>query len=148
MVRQKDYGQTAEEIVFKYLKKKNKYVYIHGTKGYHEKFGDIQIGKNENTCKIIEVKGQSEDYDSSTEWDVPRHRIVISKTEYNFLIKHPDRFEVYVVYRLKYNPNPKWKKPKIAICKGRDLLDCKTIVRQIHLNTPNSFWATTKQFHP
>jgi len=148
MVRKSEYGNVAELVVFDYLRSKKKKVILHGTKGYHFRFGDIQIGTNKDTCKIIEVKGQGEDFNSKTEWDVPRHGIVISKTEYGFLKKYPKRFEVWVVYRLKYNKNPKWNKPKIAICKGNDLLDCKTIVRQIRLNTPNSFWANTKQLHP
>jgi len=146
MVREKDYGKTAEKMVFDYLKRKNKNVFLHGTRGYHFRFGDIQIGKNKDVCKIIEVKGQSEDYNSDTKWDVPRRYIQISKTEYNFLKEYPDRFDVYVVYRLKYNPNPKWNKPKFAICKGRDLLDCKKEVRQYHIKTPNEFWKKTKQF--
>lgn len=148
MVRQKDYGSKAEKIVFNYLKKKRKVIFLHGTKGYQFKFGDIQIGKDKETCKIIEVKGQSEDYNSRTEWDVPRRSITISKKEYEFLKNNPKRFDVYVVYRLKYNPNPKWNKPKIAICKGEDLLNCKTEIRQIFLKTPNDFWKNTKQVHP
>lgn len=147
MVRQEDYGSVAEEIVFRYWKKKRKHVYLHGTKGYHFRFGDIQVGKDEGSCKIIEVKGEGEDYDSNTNWDIPRRYIQISKTEYNFLKKHPDRFEVYVVYRLKYNKNPKWNKPKIAICKGKDLLQCDKEVRQYFLKTPNNFWKKTKQIH-
>src|SRR3989344_2072040 len=128
-----DYSTEAEKIAFNHLKKSQKKpVFLHGTKGYCQKFGDIQLGKNKNTCKIIEVKGQSEDYNS--------------KTEYDFLQNNPDRFEVWVVYRLKYNPNPKYNKPKIAICKGKDLLKCKNEVRNIFIKTPNDFWKNTKQY--
>jgi len=148
MVKQSDYGLTGEKIVFDYLKKTKKYVYLHHTKGYHKKFGDIQVGKNEDTCKIIEVKGEGEDHNTKTKWDIPRHHIQISKTEFGFLKKHPDRFAVYVVYRLKYNKNPKLNKPKIAICEGKDLLKCESEVRQVFLKTPNKFWQNTKQIHP
>ena len=142
-----DYSTEAEKIAFNHLKKSQKKpVFLHGTKGYCQKFGDIQVGKNKNTCKIIEVKGQGEDWDSNTNWDVPRRDISISKTEYNFLKNNPDRFEVWIVYRLKYNPNPKWNKPKIAVCKGKDLLKCKKEVRNIFIKTPNDFWKNTKQY--
>ena len=148
MVRKSEYGNTAEHIVFEYLKTKKKQVFLHGTKGYHFRFGDIQIGANKNTCKIIEVKGQGEDFDPSTDWDVPRHSISISKTEYEFVEKYPNRFEVWIVYRLKYNKNPKWGKPKIAICKGDDLLKQKFVIRNYHIKTPNAFWENIKTFNP
>ena len=149
MVRKTEYGTEAEKIVLKYLKsKKKKEVFLHGTNGYHFKFGDIQIGTNKNTCKVIEVKGEGEDFNSETKWDVPRRSVVISKTEYKFLKKYPERFEIWVVYRLKYNKNPKWDKPKIAICKGSDLLEQKYEIRNYYIKTPNAFWKNTEQFNP
>lgn len=148
MVRKSEYGNEAERIVFEFLKLKKKKVYLHGTKGYHFRFGDIQIGDNKDTCKIIEVKGQGEDFDPITDWDVPRHSISISKTEYGFLEKDPKRFEVWVVYRLKYNKNPKWNKPKIAICKGSELIKQGYVIRNYHIKTPNGFWENTKTFNP
>lgn len=148
MVRKSEYGTKAEEIVFDNLKSKKKHVYLHGTQGYHFKFGDIQVGRNKDTCKIIEVKGQGEDFDPLTKWDVPRRSIKISVTEFDFMKENPDRFEVWVVYRLKYNKNPKWDKPKIAICKGNDLLKTKKQIRNFYIKTPNSFWENTIQFNP
>jgi Holliday junction resolvase-like predicted endonuclease len=148
MVRKTEYGHKAEDIVLNYLKSKKKNVFLHGTKGYHFRFGDIQIGINKDTCKIIEVKGEGEDFNSQTDWDVPRHNISISKTEYEFLEKYPKRFEVWIVYRLKYNKNPKWNKPKIAICKGNSLLEQKYMIRNYHIKTPNMFWESTEQFNP
>ena len=145
MVRTTEYGTLAEKKVFSYLKKTNKDVFLHGTKEYHFRFGDIQVGKNKKTCKIYEVKGQKEDWDPKTKWDVPRRRINISITEYNFLKKYPTRFFICVVYRLKYNKNPKWNIPKMAICKGIDLVKLKTKIRKIDLISPNDYWKKSKQ---
>ena len=145
MVRITEYGNLAEKKVFSYLKKTNKDVFLHGTKGYHFPFGDIQVGKNIETCKIYEVKGQSEDNNSKTKWDVPRKSIKISTTEYKFLKNFPNRFFICIVYRLKYNKNPKWNIPKMAICKGIDLVKLKPKRRAVHLITPNDYWKKSRQ---
>jgi len=145
MVRQTEYGKYAEKKVFLYLKKRKKNVFLHGTKGYLLPFGDIQVGKNKETCKIYEVKGQSVDNNSKTEWDVPRRSIKISTTEYRFLKNFPNRFFICIVYRLKYNKNPKWNIPKMAICKGIDLVKLKPKRRDVHLITPNEYWKKSKQ---
>jgi len=147
MVRQSEYGDHAEKLVLKKLKKKHKHVFAKGSKECHFRFGDIQIGKNKDTCKIIEVKGQNEDWGAKTQWDVPRRQIQISTSEYKFLKEFPHRFFVYIVYRLKYNKNPKWNKPKIAICNGKDLLKLKAQYKSIKLLTPNSYWKKSEQIY-
>jgi len=148
MVRQSEYGAFAEKLVYSHLKKRNKNVFKKKSKGYHFRFGDVQVGKNKETCKIIEVKGQGEDWGPDKGWDFVRSNIRISTAEYKFLKKYPTRFFIYVVYRLKYNKNPKWNVPKIAICEGNDLAKLEPKITQIGLTTPKEFWKKSIQIFP
>ena len=133
-VKPNQYGKVAEEIVFEYLKRKGK-----NPQWIKKGIGDIRIGQ-----KIIEVKGQNEDWEGSENTDRVQNSITISKSEYDFLRTNPNKFEVYVVYRLKYNKDPKYNKPKIAICKGKDLIKQKSQPKTISIKTPFEFWKTIK----
>ena len=139
-VKKKQYGTIAEELVFEYLVEKEKLKDVKYIKHKPGNFGDIQIGKNKKTCKIIEVKGQKTDNNSDSEYDWVTKYVTISKNEYKFLKKNPDRFDVYIVYRLQHDRNPKWNKAKIAIIKGRTLLNKCQPSMTVRLGTPQWFW--------
>ena len=139
-VKRKQSGRIAEELVFEYLVEKEKLKDVKYIKQQSGNFGDIQIGKNKKTCKIIEVKGQKTDNDSDTKYDWVTTYVTISENEYEFLKKNPDRFDVYIVYRLRRDRNPKWNKAKIAKIDGRKLLKkCKPSTT-VRFATPQSFW--------
>ena len=148
MVSQKDYAIIAEEIVYEILKKKYK-TKIHDNRNNPKKIGDFQVGK-----KIIEVKGEGEDYHGfkNNKSDFVARYITVSKTEWKFLNKFPDRFEIYIVYRLneKYYPlHPEWNYPKIVMIRGRELVKCKTEKPIVNIKTPKPFWKTkSKVQHP
>jgi len=139
LVDEKIFGQIAEEIVLEILKKEGKRV-IDNRKD-PKKFGDFQVGN-----KIIEVKGQNEDYTGGKldNFDFVRSSITISVREWKFLNDHPKRFEVYVVYRLneEFYPNhPEWNFPKIVRIKGTELKGKKTEQPSIQVKTPKPFWS-------
>jgi len=139
-VKKHQYRKVSEELVFEYLVEKEKLKDVEYVKQQSGNFGDIQIGKNKKTCKIIEVKGQKTDNYSDTEYDWVSTYVTISENEYKFLKKNPDRFDVYIVYRLRHDKNPKWNKAKIAKIDGRTLLDkCKRSMT-VRLSTPQSLW--------
>jgi len=138
-VKKNQYHNVSEELVFEYLVEKEKLKDVEYVKQQAGNFGDIQIGKNKKTCKIIEVKGLKTDNNSDTKYDWVTTYVTISKNEYKFLKKNPDRFEVYIVYRLRRDRNPKWNKAKIAIIKGRTLLNKCNPSMTIRLGTPQWF---------
>ena len=140
MVSEKDYAKVAEEIVYEILKKKYK-TKVQDNRKNPKKFGDFQVGK-----KIIEVKGEGEDYPGfkNDKFDFVASSITISETEWKFLKKYPDRFDVYIVYRLneKYYPlHPDWNYPKIAIIRGTEIVDCKPERPIVKLKTLKPFWT-------
>ena len=139
MVDEKLFGQIAEEIVLEILKKEGKRV-IDNRKN-PKKFGDFQVGN-----KIIEVKGQSEDHIGGKldNFDYVARYITLSVREWEFLNDHPNRFEVYVVYRLKeefYPNHPEWNFPKIVHIKGTELKGKKTEQPSLHVKTLKPFWS-------
>ena len=143
MVKEKLYGIIAEEIVYEILKKKygNK---VKDISKNPRKFGDFQVGN-----KIIEVKGQNEDYTGreADKFDYVTRYITLSNTELKFLKKYPDRFEVYIVYRLNeeyYPDHPEWNFPKVVIVKGTELQNCKIERPTIRMKTLKPFWKNKR----
>ena len=139
MVDEKLFGQIAEEIVLEILKKEGKRV-IDNRKN-PKKFGDFQVGN-----KIIEVKGQSEDHIGGKldNFDYVARYITLSVREWKFLNAHPNKFEVYIVYRLneEFYPNhPEWNFPKIVSIKGTELKGRTTEQPTILVKTLKPFWS-------
>jgi len=132
------YETVAEELVFEYLQ--NQGEVPKWVKPAPGNIGDIKVGD-----RIIEVKGQTEDWNATGEEDRVRNSIKISKAEFDFMEKNPKLFDVYVVYRLKHNENPEYNKPKIAICKGVELVKIPPKIREVHISTSYEFWKETEQ---
>lgn len=138
MVEQKHFGEIAEEIVLQILKKKGKKVIDH--RKNPKEFADFQVGKTR-----IEVKGQNEDYTGGKfdKFDYVSRYITLSITEWDFLNKHPNQFEIYVVYRLnetQYKDHPDWNYPKYIKIKGSELIGKKTNQPTIQVKTLKQFW--------
>jgi len=139
LVAEKISGQIAEEIILEILKKSRKKV-IDNRKN-PKKFGDFQVGK-----KIIEVKGHNEDHTGGKldNFDFVANYITLSVREWEFLNDHPDRFEVYIVYRLneKFHPNHHdWNFPKIVRIKGTELKGRRTEQPSLRIKTLKPFWS-------
>ena len=70
--------------------------------------------------------------------------ITLSVVEWKFLNKHPERFEVYIVYGLneKKDPNyPDWYPPYVVKIKGSELKGRDTNQPSIRVKTLKPFWS-------
>jgi len=123
-IKQKNYSEISEEIVFEYLM--NQYHKGMGRKPEwilpKEGPGDIRIGN-----KIIEVKGQTGAHVGRPDdtFDFVARYITISEGEEKILDKNPRLFDVYIVYNLEKSYDKEYEAARISIVKGTDLVNHK-----------------------
>jgi len=139
LVDDKITGKVAEEIVLQMLKKEGKKVIDNRKKS--KAIGDFQVGN-----KIIEVKGHNEDHtgEKLDKFDFVARYITLSVREWEFLNKHPNQFEIYIVYRLNeihYPDQPEWNYPKVVRIKGIELKGRDTNQPMIRIKTLKPFWS-------
>lgn len=96
--------------------------------------GDLIVGD-----KIIEVKGDSDDWDYK-KGDQVRYYIELNSAELiDKFEKNPDKFEIYCVFGIPKNP-------KCVKILGAELLKTEQIIKSIKYNTPKEFWKNTEAF--
>ena len=98
--------------------------------------GDLIVGD-----KIIEVKGDSDDWDYK-KGDQVRYFIELnSEGLINEFKNNPDRFEFYCVFGIPNNP-------KCVKVSGKELSEkVKPIIKSVKYNTPKEFWEDKEAFN-
>jgi len=127
----KEVEEFAIKKVKEYLLKKGLKVKRIESKGH----GDLMVGD-----KIIEVKGDSDDWNYK-KGDQVRYYIELNSAELiNKFEKNPDKFEIYCVFGIKNNP-------KCVVVSGKELKEkANRVLKSIKYNTPKEFWKDKEAF--
>jgi hypothetical protein len=131
-VNSKEVENFAVEKVENYLR--NKGLDVRRPKS--NEHGDLIVGD-----KIIEVKGNSDDWDYK-KGDQVRYYIELNSAELiDKFEKNPDKFEIYCVFGIK-------DKPKCVVVSGKELKEkANRVLKSVKYNTPKEFWKDKKAFN-